>query len=137
MNIILFGPPGVGKSTLIGALKTAGHRAIDLEDVYPSGIRFQLPNLVDNVFLGAADLSPKRNYPSAVKVLLYMPQDKYEERRSNRDALQPGKANQTSQKVDDWLQETQFQAVLRVDRPISAVVKALNKMALLYFKSSK
>lgn len=134
MNIILFGPPGIGKSTLIGALKTAGHRAIDLEDIYPSGIRFQIPNQIDNVFLGAADLNPRRNYPHAIKVLLYMDQDSYEKRRNTRDSKQPSKAKQTGQMVDDWLKGVRYHKVLRVDRPIHAVLTDLIKLATSYFK---
>lgn len=103
MNIILFGPPGIGKSTLIGTLKTLGQRAIDLEDLYPNRIRFQVPNLVDNVYLGAADLNPQRKYPNAIKVLLYADQKVYEQRRSARDAKQPGKAAQQPHLIENWM----------------------------------
>lgn len=103
MNIILFGPPGIGKSTLIGHLKTLGQRAIDLEDLYPNRMRFQVPNLVDDTYLGAADLAPQRKYGNAIKVLLYADQAKYEQRRSARDAKQPGKANQTAHLIENWM----------------------------------
>lgn len=106
MNFILFGPPGIGKSTLLGKLKLEGKRAIDLEDVYPSRVRFSLPNqlavLKDTVFIGGADLDPKRKYPNAAKVLLIANQDAYDERRSQRDKGQPGKANQQHHSVDVW-----------------------------------
>jgi len=102
MNIILFGPPGIGKSTLVGHLKTLGKRAIDLEDLYPNRNRFQVPNWVDNVYLGAADLSPKRKYGNALKVLLYAEQQEYDKRRTARDAKEPGKASQQRHLIDSW-----------------------------------
>lgn len=106
MNFILFGPPGIGKSSILGKLKLKGKRTIDLEDVYPSRIRFSLPNqlavLKDTVFIGGADLDPKRKYPNAVKVLLIADQETYDKRRSTRDAGQPGKAKQQHHSVDVW-----------------------------------
>lgn len=102
MNIILFGPPGVGKSTLIGILKSEGFRAIDLEDIYPHKIRFQLPSYLDGVILGGADLNPARNYKNAKKILLYIPQDKYEYRRRVRDAKIPSKRNQMMHNIENW-----------------------------------
>lgn len=105
MNIILFGPPGIGKSTIIGILKTLGQRAIDLEDLYPNRIRFQIPNLTPNdeaVFIGAADLSPSRSYSNTKKVLLYADQSTYDKRRALRDREIPGKANQSKHSIDSW-----------------------------------
>lgn len=133
MNIILFGPPGIGKSTMIGILKMAKHHAIDLEDVFPSKIRFQLPNQINNAFIGAADLNPRRAYPNSIKVLLYMDQTNYEQRRAHRDAEQPEKSKQTGQMVDDWLKGTHYQLVLDVTDSNYAL-KELTKLANLYFK---
>lgn len=114
MNIILFGPPGIGKSTIIGILKTLGLSAIDLEDVYPNAIRFQLPNMLkdNDVIFGGADLNPSRRYP-AVKVLLIAPQRLYDRRRALRDAQQPGKAKQDHQDVSTWLSGTHFDHVIQ------------------------
>lgn len=125
MNIILFGPPGVGKSTLIGTLKTLGERAIDLEDVYPSRVRFTLPNNVDNVFLGGADLDPKRKYHNAKTVLLYLPQEKYSRRRAFRDRRQPGKANQAEHLIDSWLENTEYDWIVDVSPHPKDVAKHL------------
>jgi hypothetical protein len=101
-NIILFGPPGIGKSTLIGILKTKGIGAIDLEDLYPNRIRFQVPNLVTGKILGAADLNPSRKYSNAIKVLLTAKQDVYDARRSERDQKVSGKASQSHHDVSSW-----------------------------------
>lgn len=111
-NVILFGPPGVGKSTLIGILKTRGISAIDLEDLYPNRIRFQIPNLVKDAFIGAADLDPKRHYPGSVKVLLYADQKQYELRRAKRDAEVEGKSNQAAHSMEDWNTPNTFDHVL-------------------------
>jgi hypothetical protein len=113
----------VGKSTLIGTLKTLGQRAIDLEDVYPSKVRFTLPNNVDGVFLGAADLDPKRKYHNAKKALLYLPQATYHSRRAARDAAIPGKASQAEHRIDDWLENTEYDWVVDVSSSPESVAK--------------
>lgn len=125
MNIILFGPPGVGKSTLIGVLKTLGQGAIDLEDFYPNKIRFQVPNLVDSKFIGGADLSPKRKYTNAKKVLLYLPQESYSKRRQLRDQGQPAKANQAEHNIEDWLEDTEYDWIVDVSPHPEKVAKYL------------
>lgn len=108
MNIILFGPPGVGKSTLIGVLKTLGQRAIDLEDFYPNRMRFQVNNFTDGTFLGGADLDPKRKYTNAKKVFLQMDQESYERRRAERDQAYSEKAAQQPHQMSDWLEGAEY-----------------------------
>lgn len=102
VNIILFGPPGIGKSSIIAKLKERNVSTLDLEDLYPAKIRFQIPNMVDGKVLGGADLQPKRSYHNAVKVVLTLPQSEYEARRKSRDALSPDKGNQPVQQVSAW-----------------------------------
>jgi hypothetical protein len=102
MNVLIFGPPGIGKSTLIGRLKAGGAPAIDLEDIYPSKVRFTLPNVTNGVIYGAADLDPKQNYPNSVKVLLIADEAQYKRRRAMRDAKQPSKKNQSQHTIADW-----------------------------------
>lgn len=132
MNIILFGPPGVGKSTLIGILKTQGKRAIDLEDFYPNKIRFQLPNMVDGTFIGAADLNPKRSYRNSKKILLFMPQAEYDERRKQRDAKIAGKGSQAHHLIDDWMKGVTYDRVIDVsgtpDRTASLLISYLREV---------
>lgn len=135
MNIILFGPPGVGKSTLIGILKTQGKRAIDLEDLWPSKIRFQMPNYLahgDSTFIGAADLNPSRSYPGAKKILLFMPQDQYDARRAQRDDKVPGKSSQKQHLIDDWTQGVHYDRVIDAsgtpDRTASLLLSYLREV---------
>lgn len=116
MNIILFGPPGVGKSTLIGILKSEGFRAIDLEDIYPHKVRFQIPSYIDGAIIGAADLNPARNYHNSVKVFLNLPQDIYEKRRALRDAKFPSKAGQNKHDIKSWLNGVKYDYVIDASR---------------------
>lgn len=102
MNVLIFGPPGIGKSTLIGKLKVGGVPAVDLEDICPSKVRFNLPNLTNGVVYGAADLNPKQKYPNSVKVLLIADEVQYKRRRALRDAKQPGKKNQQEHTIAQW-----------------------------------
>lgn len=132
MNIILFGPPGVGKSTLIGILKTKNVSAIDLEDFWPNRIRFQIPNYVDNTVLGAADLNPRRSYRNAKKILLFLPQADYDTRRAQRDEQQPGKASQSKHIIDDWTKGVTYDRVIDVsgtpDTAASSILEYLREV---------
>lgn len=116
-NVILFGPPGIGKSTMIGALKLAGCKAIDAEDIESSRLRFQLPSVVSNTFIGAADLNPRRQYRNCLKVLLTLKDQKqYDEQRKARDRLHPGKASQRSHTLEEWANLTDYDLVFQLDR---------------------
>jgi len=122
MNIILFGPPGIGKSTIIGDLKLSFAKAIDLEDVYPSSIRFQLPSMVDGVVFGGADLNPARLYHNAIKILLWTDQKVYDARRRMRDAIESGKKSQSHHNIDDWVRmydRNGYAATLDVTNPLT------------------
>lgn len=107
MNLIIFGPPGIGKSTQIGSLKSAGYRAVDLED-FESRNRFQVPNWLRNAFIAGADLDPKRKYPGAIKVLLVTDENKYARRRAIRDASVPGKGEQPVHTIAQWIEGNNF-----------------------------
>lgn len=127
MNIILFGPPGIGKSTIIGKLKDASVRAVDLEDVYPNKIRFQLPNMLSHVIIGAADLDPKHKYPNSIKVLLTLPQKDYEARRIERDKKIPEKAHQKVHSIEDWKKGAHYDYIFDADKNVvSKVIKLWN-----------
>jgi ABC-type multidrug transport system ATPase subunit len=128
MNIILFGPPGVGKSTLIGILKTDGYRAIDLEDIYPSKFRFQLPNMVGGVVFGGADLNPQRSYPNTIKMFLSLPQDKYEARRAARDEQIPSKKHQSRHLISDWLNGAKYDFIVDANRSKRATANTIRRV---------
>lgn len=118
MNVILFGPPGIGKSTLIGILKTKGFGAIDLEDLYPNRLRFQIPNVADAIFIGGADLNPKRVYPNSVKVFLDADQTTYEQRRAERDKKFPDKGNQAAHLIADWKTGVKYDHIVKTTSPL-------------------
>lgn len=113
-NLILFGPPGIGKSTVIGALKLRGQKAIDLEDIYPNRLRFSIPFSTNNCVIGGADLNPQRKYGNSKKILLYMDQESYEKRRSERDAQYPEKKNQDAHLIDNWVKAGGFNHIIDV-----------------------
>lgn len=94
---MLFGPPGIGKSTLVEALG-----GVDLERI-PSTERFLfLKKAGPNVF-GSADLNPKNcSDKDLFWIVLKMPQDAYERRRAERDKLNLKKRNQPRMLVSDF-----------------------------------
>lgn len=122
-NIILFGPPGIGKSTIIKELIAKGYPAIDLEEVWPDEIRFKLPQYLHHTVIGAADLDPKK-YKDHIKILLYLPQKEYEQRRAIRDKAQPGKGSQKPHNIEDWKKGTQYNYIWSADS--SVVAKIIN-----------
>lgn len=127
-NILLFGPPGIGKSTLIATLLKQGKRAIDLESLWPSKVRFKVPYVIEGTYIGMADLNPKIRYPNSIKVLLYMPQSAYNRRRAARDKSYTEKASQKYHNVEDWL-TPDFDVVLDVDHGIDETISMLEKLA--------
>jgi hypothetical protein len=136
MNFILFGPPGIGKSTIIGNLKIHKVNAIDLEDLYPNRLRFTIPNIVDNTVLGGADLNPQRKYHNARKVLLYAKDDIYQKRRRARDSQIPGKAAQNPQSSDTWLKVAHYDYIVdttndTIDGTVNQILQLLKKEGVL------
>ena len=99
--IVLVGPPGVGKSTLVRLAKARNIHAVDLEDF--GGAKEDriaiIPQLISHVkgdlaVFGAADAG--RGFPPDIteKVLLLPPKDVYLERFGLRDADDTEKANE-------------------------------------------
>lgn len=101
MLVVLFGPPGVGKSSLVTEAKSKGYEAYDLEhverqcreaaarEVYRNAEGVEKP-----VVVGAAGTQPKHWGRKTITVLLLPPEPIYEERRAFRDELKPWKARQ-------------------------------------------
>lgn len=106
--IALFGPPGVGKSTLIKLATEKGISAYDLEGEANTleDRKKALKEILDKktadlVIIGSADLGPK-DYPNYVEtILLLPPKDHYMQRVKKRDELAPVKQGQTPEKIYD------------------------------------
>lgn len=89
MKYILFGPPGIGKSTLIKALG-----GLDLEDV-PQEDRLRTLYNTNYAWYGAADLNPdSARSGDFVWVCLMADPSIYASRRAERDRNTPGKGAQ-------------------------------------------
>lgn len=95
----IFGPPGVGKSTLVKLALKKGIKARDFESL-PEDKRLELAyeifkNEINGIVLyNAANLQPE-DLPADIEAILLLPPEKvYIERLHQRDKLQPGKSNQ-------------------------------------------
>lgn len=89
-TIVFFGPPGVGKSTLVRAAGRLGH---DLEASWPTPP--DLDALMTYRRVGAAGHHPDVFPPDRfIRVLLLPPRSIYDTRRAQRDLEQPDKAGQ-------------------------------------------
>lgn len=98
MLFLLFGPPGVGKSTLCEKLS-----AVDFECFNDLNTRLEYakeyikrPGIH---IAGAADLN-SNNFPQACYIALTMDEDSYRERRASRDKLFKEKADQEQMTID-------------------------------------
>jgi hypothetical protein len=118
MNVCLFGPPGIGKSEWIKRLKKQNISSFDFESIwhdqkvvkrYVSMMRLSGTN--PSTVYAMAGLDPKDEY-NCKKVLLDLPQNAYEQRRSARDALIREKANQEAHKVSVWRTLTKWDRIL-------------------------
>lgn len=111
-NVIIFGPPGIGKSTTIRRLARylGDERAVDLEESRPRELlgkygwdwMFCDGRMGGFNAIGGADLDPRAKYPGTVKVVLTLAEHDYQERRRLRDMMQPAKGEQPVQNVKDW-----------------------------------
>lgn len=107
--IMLFGPPGIGKSTIVKNL-----HGFDLESVpvyTATGVNISLLHqtisaaLIRKVKLFAAGGVLPCHLPEprdCYTVLLHLPQTDYESRRYHRDSLMPHKSLQSPHKISDW-----------------------------------
>lgn len=112
-KVLIFGPPGIGKSTICFEVAKRGVPSIDLENINQES-RKQTFDLISYGIIGAADLHPKENYKNTIKVLLVLEQEEYEERRKNRDLIYPNKANQSHHKINNWL-TCQYDYIMKAD----------------------
>lgn len=106
--VVLAGPPGVGKSTLIAALASCGEESYDVEelgtdrasrDIAARRLVNETPRYT-TLWLGGADLSHRTLLEWRISgrrvliVYLLPPLSVYEQRRARRDARRPEKCGQ-------------------------------------------
>lgn len=93
-SIVLFGPPGSGKSSTIDWLSRNGWSAFDMEAI-PAEFRQRAASAVNGSvrFIGAANLQPS-DFPNSIHLLLLPGRAEYRLRRAARDAKRPHKADQ-------------------------------------------
>lgn len=103
--VLLFGPPGSGKSTFIQFVKSLGYKAFDLEKMGTSTqtrveaaaeLRKALEHEEGMVFLGMADVHPEIFPESSVKILMLPSFDVYVKRVEQRDLEFPEKRFQSA-----------------------------------------
>jgi adenylate kinase family enzyme len=132
MRIALFGPPGIGKSTLINFLAGLGFNAFDLERIQ-SNYRRSAIAILDNFYIAAADVPPADDaWTDTIKVLLDMPQEAYDARRAGRDHWHPEKATQSHHNIDDWLDYAKYDIILDVSRKIRPTLLYLTRKTRKY-----
>jgi len=94
-RIAIFGPPGVGKSTLIKLAIKRGIKAFDFEDLPEEEVKEIFKEVsADIVLYGAAGLQPY-DFPQDVELVLVLPpKTVYLKRVKERDIANPAKADQ-------------------------------------------
>jgi hypothetical protein len=105
---VIYGPPGIGKSTIIARAISLGYHAIDLEAV-PASLRASVAKSItpnSGKIVGAANMQPS-NFRSGVKnVGLRMDLAEYKWQRNHRDFFMPSKSGQMSLKdADKWMED--------------------------------
>lgn len=121
MLFLLFGPPGVGKSTLCEEMSLC-----DLEAFRTTEERVEYANIYANRpginIAGAADLNPS-NFPRAVFIALKVDEKRYQDRRLLRDKMFPDKANQPNARVADFVENIRsFDIVVNADNDSSDTI---------------
>lgn len=124
-KVLIFGPPGIGKSTICVEVAKKGLPSVDLENIDQEN-RKETFDSISYGIIGAADLHPKNQYQNTIKVLLVLEQQEYEERRKNRDFIDANKAKQPPHKIDHWL-TYQYDYVIKADDD------AVDKLIDIYF----
>ena len=127
-----FGPPGSGKSSLIKKLQEIHGSALDLEEIWSLRSRHMYLHYFESMgvtFLGAAGFQPQDFGKNVVKVLLHVPQQEYEARRAERDAVMPEKASQPKHQIEDWVTAYDWDFVVELTGDFAVIAEALVRYA--------
>jgi hypothetical protein len=128
LPFVLFGPPAIGKSTLIDALSIAGYATFDAEalprDVSRNASTASHLCTEGHEFIGANGIPPS-DWRGGFLVLLALPRVAYDERRRERDAAVPKKARQVDV-YDGFMRDTTvFDATVDASGSVDDVVRRL------------
>lgn len=95
-SVVLFGPPGVGKTTLVHtfARMYIDTHGIDLESFEDRKTALKCINRKHNNLVGAADLQPEDFPGDWIRVLILPDMDVYMDRVEHRNRLVPRKRGQ-------------------------------------------
>lgn len=127
--VLLIGPPGAGKSTIIKLAKQRGLNAVDLEDFgrgasgHESRKQAAEKLIVaakdeDSIIVGMADIDPIIFPSDSIRIMLLPSFETYKRRPQERDARSPHKSGQEGlerkyREFVDWAK--QFEHVIQND----------------------
>jgi len=135
-NVWLFGPPGIGKSTIVQMAQDSGTFGFDFESIWGDQkaidavlLALQCTNPQNSfAIIGTAGLDPKIRY-NGFKVLLTLSQSHYEERRLTRDIRVKEKAQQDRHLVSHWRALTDWDAtVVANDQAFNVILGLIRKI---------
>ena len=142
-KLMLLGPPGSGKSTIIRASLEQSMRAVDFEALWhidgddelsPGGLgkRRDILSLLGSgegrLLVGGAGFQPDDAASSGFETaLLFLQEQAYRGRRLRRDTRDPDKAGQAEHSMADWFDKWHGDFVLDASLRLELLVSALRE----------